>query len=71
MRAFQRDLRHVIVDGGQAEITETHLTVCCFVQELGLVRLRLLYKWRADAISDNKYFVAMGESSATDASTSA
>ena len=42
-----------------------------FVEAVGMVRLRLLYKWRSKAISvDSKDFVAIGESSSTDACTS-
>ena len=67
---LQKELGDNIVDGGQ--ITESPLTVCCFVEAVGMVRLRLLYKWRSEAISvDSKDFVAIaGESSSTDACTS-
>lgn len=69
---LQRELVDHIVDKGQVEITESHLKLCCFFEAVGLVRLRLLYKWRSEAISvDSKDFVAIGESPAIDLSTSA
>ena len=69
---LQRELGDDIADGEQIEITESHLTVCCFVEAGEMVRLRLLYKWRSEAISvDSKDFVAIGQSSSTDTSTSA
>jgi len=69
---LQRELGDDIVGGGQVGITKSHLKVCCVVEAVGLVRLRLLYKWRSEAISvDSKHFLAIGESSATDPSTSA
>ena len=67
---LQRELGDDVMDREQIEITESHLTVCCFVERVGMVRLRLLYKWRSEAISvDSKDFVAIGEPSSTDAST--
>ena len=72
LRVLRRELGDDIVGGGQGEITKSHLKVCCFVEAVGLVRLRLLYKWRSEAISlDSQHFLAIGESSATDPSTSA
>ena len=69
---LQRELGDDIVDRGQVEIAESHLKVRCFFEAVGLVRLRLLYKWGSEAISvESKDFVALGESSATDPSTSA
>ena len=63
---LQRVLKDDIVYGGPIEITsESHLTVCCPVKAVGMVRLRLQYDWRSEEIS-----VAIGESSSTDASTS-
>ena len=72
LHVLQRILGDDIADWAQVEITESHLTVCCFVEKVGVVRLRLLYKWRSEAISmDSKDFLVIGESSATSASTSA
>ena len=69
---LQRELGDDIVDRGQVKIAESHLKVCCFFEAVGLVRLRLLYKWRSEAISvESKDFVVIGESSAADPSTSA
>ena len=69
---LQRELGDDIVDQGQVEIAESYLKLRCLFEAVGLVRLRLLYKWRSEAISvDSKDFVAIGESSATDPSTSA
>lgn len=66
---LQKELGDNTVDGGQ--ITESPLTVCCLVEAVRMVRLRLLYKWRSEAISvDSKDFVAIGELSFTDACTS-
>ncbi|XP_020629574.1 uncharacterized protein LOC110066679 [Orbicella faveolata] len=69
---LQNELGDDVVDGAQVKITESHLMMCCFPATVGVVRLRLLYKWRSEAISvDSKDFVAIGEPSATNASTSA
>ncbi|KAL9970576.1 hypothetical protein ACROYT_G022977 [Oculina patagonica] len=69
---LQRDMGNDILGEGQAEITESPLTVRCFVEVVGVVRLRLLYKWGSEAISvDSKDFVAIDESSAADAHMSA
>ena len=69
---LQREFGDGIVDKGQVEIAESHLKLRCFFEAVGLVRLRLLYKWRSEAISlDSRDFVAIGESSTTDPSTSA
>lgn len=69
---LQKELDDDIVDREQVEIAESHLKVRCFSEAVGLVRLRLLYKWRSEAISvESKDFVAIGDSSATDPSTSA
>lgn len=69
---LQRELGDDIVDKGQVEIAESHLKLRCFFEAAGLARLRLLYKWRSEAISvESKDFVAIGESSATDPSSSA
>ena len=69
---LQRELGNDIVDKGQVEIAESRLKLRCFFEAVGLVRLRLLYKWRSEAISvDSKDFVAIGESPAIDLSTSA
>lgn len=70
LRVLQRELGDGIVDGAQIDIAESHLTLCCCDEAVGTVRLRLQYKWRAEAISvDSKDFSAIGESS-TDASDS-
>ena len=69
---LQRELGDDIVDWGQIEIAQSHLTACCFVEAVGMVRLRLQYKWRSEAISvDSNDFVAIGDSSSLVASTSA
>lgn len=69
---LQRELGDDIVDRGQVEIAESRLKVRCSFEAVGLVRLRLLYKWRSEAISvESKHFEAIGDSSATDPSTSA
>ena len=69
---LQREFGDGIVDKGEVEIAESHLKLRCFFEVVGLVRLRLLYKWRSEAISlDSKDFVAIVESSTTDPSTSA
>ena len=69
---LQRELGDDIVDREQVEIVESHLKVCCFSEAVGLVRLRLLYKQRSEAISvDSKDFLVIGKSSATDPPTSA
>ena len=69
---LKRDLGDNILEWEQAEITECHLAVCCFAECVGVVRLRLLYKWRSEAIFvDSKDFVAIAESSAADAYRSA
>ena len=69
---LKRDLGDDIVDREHGEITESHLAVCCFVEWVGIVRLRLLYKWRSEAISvDSKDFVAIAEPSVADAYKSA
>ena len=69
---LQRELGDDIVDKRQVEITESRLKLCCFSEAVALVRLRLLYKWRSEAISvDSKDFVAIDKSPAIDLSTSA
>ena len=70
LRVLQRELDDDIVDWTQIDTTESHLTVCC--EAVGMVGLRLQYKWRSEAISVvSKDFLAIGESSCLDASTSA
>ncbi len=65
---LRRELGDDIMDGEQAEIKESPLMVSCLSEYVGVVKLRLLYKWWAEAISvDSKDFVAIDESSATDA----
>lgn len=69
---LQRELGDDIVDPRQIEITASHLTVCCFDEAVGMVRIRLQYKWRSEAISvDSNDFVASGDSSSLVVSTSA
>ena len=69
---LQRDLGDDILDWKQVEITESYLAVCCSVEWVGVVRIRLLYKWRSEAISvDSKDFVAIAESSVANAYKSA
>ncbi|KAL9951532.1 hypothetical protein ACROYT_G044208 [Oculina patagonica] len=51
----------VYLDG---EITESHLTVRCYAKAGKAVSLRLLYKWKSEAISvESKSFVAIADSS--------
>lgn len=70
LRVLQRELGEDIGHGTQIDIAESHLTLCCSGEAVGTVRLRLQYKWRAEAISvDSKDFSASGESS-SDASDS-
>ena len=65
---LRRKLGDDMVDEGQAEIRESHLTVSCLSEYLGVVKLRLLYKWRSEAISvDSEDSEAITESSAADA----
>ena len=69
---LQRELGDDIVDSKQIKTKESHLTVCCFVEAVRMVRLRLQYKWRSEAISvESNDFVAVGDSSSLVASTSA
>ncbi|XP_078354085.1 uncharacterized protein LOC144638728 isoform X1 [Oculina patagonica] len=71
LSVLQRELGDDTVDGAQAEVTESRLTVRCYAEAGKVASLRLLYKWQSEAISvESKGFVAIANSSDGGASTS-
>ena len=70
-RLLQRELGDDVVLMEQVAITESYLEVLCLAEVVGVVKLRLLYKWRSEAIfADSKDFVAIAEASTGGAYTS-
>lgn len=67
LRLLQREFGYEELREQAAEITSCHLDVRCTTEALGVMRLRLSYKWRSEAIFvDSNDFVAIAEAAAKD-----